>query len=540
MNMQEQQDKCHLAELPTEVLVCVLEWAQSAASVWRLALTCHRFYGLTLGHALWKRLYCGLPLVHSLATPHRWGHDWDLLYRARTTTAVPSVERAIGYTTYGDAERGMLHYHGHIVDGMPHGYGVMLPIHPALNPEREHDARKLSLITPYALAAFEYMDRYLERVRADARTNAKESVPQPADDNGLVSFLRTLPLSPLMGDQDAFSAYAVTWRPNAPDDPTPFACAPNEYLALLPGDYFEGVWERGTLIDGTGRFGIGPVHRHEGSVQRGMLEGPAIVLGLDPDDTYIYMGDFADDYCQGRGQYISPTLYYCGTWDLGGRAGWGECNYPSGDHYSGQMRDNMPNGWGVCTPCDEGLGRYTGYWRDGLRNGRGTLEMPTGLVYRGTWGGGLSGFAVQEANNGDRYEGQWKDGKCSGYGTMHMADGTWYRGNFDADAFDGRGTLVLADGTHWSGHWRNGYLCGFGTYSSITGDHRRDGAERPEHAGKRDRASAWTGDDDHSDGASLGAASVTESGNDVDLSLPSDTMTKRRRTDCKHDVCSAE
>lgn len=81
--------------------------------------------------------------------------------------------------------------------------------------------------------------------------------------------------------------------------------------------------------------------------------------------------------------------------------------------------------------------KYVGEFRDGRRNGRGTIILP----------------------NGDRYDGQWKDDHLHGRGTYTFSDGRKYVGEFLRSVRQGRGFMVRSDGTIGeSGIWNAGKL----------------------------------------------------------------------------------
>ena len=78
------------------------------------------------------------------------------------------------------------------------------------------------------------------------------------------------------------------------------------------------------------------------------------------------------------------------------------------------------NGHGTVTSKD---GKYVGEWRDGLKNGQGTLTYHDGEKYLGEHKSGeFHGQGTYTWTNGQKYEGEFKDGK-KWNGTVYDNDG---------------------------------------------------------------------------------------------------------------------
>ena len=77
---------------------------------------------------------------------------------------------------------------------------------------------------------------------------------------------------------------------------------------------------------------------------------------------------------------------------------------------------------------------YKGEFKDGLRNGQGTIILASGAMYVG----------------------EFKDGKINGQGTYTYFNGDKYVGEFKNGLRNGKGTYINADGsTYYSGLWKN-------------------------------------------------------------------------------------
>lgn len=109
----------------------------------------------------------------------------------------------------------------------------------------------------------------------------------------------------------------------------------------------------------------------------------------------------------------------------------------------------------------ESYGTYTGYLRDGDRDGWGVMDYADGRVYAGYWDRDLwNGRGTLTWPNGDRLECDFVDNVTCGTGIYYWADGRRYEGEFADDGLNGQGTIYYPDGTSKSGLWKNGQLTG--------------------------------------------------------------------------------
>lgn len=82
--------------------------------------------------------------------------------------------------------------------------------------------------------------------------------------------------------------------------------------------------------------------------------------------------------------------------------------------------------------------------RQGMRNKRQTIEYTNGDVLESTWkleDGGQYENAILKCSDGSRYEGQWKNGMRNGHGTLRNQEGT-YVGQFSHGKKEGRGRFT--------------------------------------------------------------------------------------------------
>lgn len=136
--------------------------------------------------------------------------------------------------------------------------------------------------------------------------------------------------------------------------------------------------------------------------------------------------------------------------------------------------------------------KYTGEWKDDLREGKGTCITKSNTIYDGDWiAGNRQGFGVRSvirkgkhakeysggwvnnkkqgygANfyaNGDTFEGEWFEGMRSGWGRHAFANGDVYEGEWLEDECNGTGLLLLANGNRYEGEWLNHLKHGEGKF----------------------------------------------------------------------------
>ena len=55
-----------------------------------------------------------------------------------------------------------------------------------------------------------------------------------------------------------------------------------------------------------------------------------------------------------------------------------------------------------------------------------------------------------------RYDGEWKQGKKDGLGTLKYSSGAKYEGEFKEDQANGKGKFYFLNGDYYNGQWKNG------------------------------------------------------------------------------------
>lgn len=132
-------------------------------------------------------------------------------------------------------------------------------------------------------------------------------------------------------------------------------------------------------------------------------------------------------------------------------------NYSGGGLYSGEQKNNIPDGNGTMLwPNGD---KYIGEFKNGLLNGRGTYIWSDGDRYKGEFKNDRrDGQGVMTWNNGDIYTGQFINDEMNGRGTFEWINGNKYIGEFKDGTITGYGTMIYANGNRSEGLWENAVL----------------------------------------------------------------------------------
>lgn len=105
-------------------------------------------------------------------------------------------------------------------------------------------------------------------------------------------------------------------------------------------------------------------------------------------------------------------------------------------------------------------GKYQGYFKDGVRSGKGTYAFKDGSKYVGEWRNGMrNGKGTFTTSTKYKYVGDWVNDQMSGDGTLTLPDGAYYTGDFWADRIYGYGTFYLpTDKIFMKGYYENNRL----------------------------------------------------------------------------------
>ncbi len=119
------------------------------------------------------------------------------------------------------------------------------------------------------------------------------------------------------------------------------------------------------------------------------------------------------------------------------------------------IKNDCTNGLGVCVY--QGLGEYSGEFKNGLPHGQGKFSYENGDKYLGTWAAGKKeGRGKYVFQNGLIYNGEFKDDFFNGHGTMYFTDQSRYEGGWNRGKRHGPGIWFLPDGDLIEGYWIDG------------------------------------------------------------------------------------
>ena len=83
--------------------------------------------------------------------------------------------------------------------------------------------------------------------------------------------------------------------------------------------------------------------------------------------------------------------------------------------------------------------------------GFGIQEFPNGQVYKGDWKNNMKhGVGEDTYAAGDRYLGEFENNMPSGRGTMYWSNGDIFRGLYEWDVREGYGQYTFADGNSFT------------------------------------------------------------------------------------------
>ncbi len=120
--------------------------------------------------------------------------------------------------------------------------------------------------------------------------------------------------------------------------------------------------------------------------------------------------------------------------------------YPSGDIYEGHWKDGNREGYGTLTTfsskvkgnADSFMEIYTGDWRNDLKEGSGCQKFATGVTYCG----------------------DFKNNLHDGWGKIVFPSGKYYEGSFKSGMRHGKGHVSYGKDDYCQGIWCNNKKCG--------------------------------------------------------------------------------
>lgn len=152
-------------------------------------------------------------------------------------------------------------------------------------------------------------------------------------------------------------------------------------------------------------------------------------------------------------EHYSDGSKYEGEKYLDKRHGRGVFTFKEGYRYEGNWEDGFMSGFGIFW-FDDRTRIYEGEWQNNVFNGRGTAynhELSPRPDFNGT------DFRVLKGN-WIKFEGLFRNGMKNGLGTLFIANGDVFVGNFVNDVIHGRGSFTNSKGNTLVGFWRQNLL----------------------------------------------------------------------------------
>jgi hypothetical protein len=190
----------------------------------------------------------------------------------------------------------------------------------------------------------------------------------------------------------------------------------------------------------------------------------------------VFVGTFVRSAMHGKATYtFANGDVFEGQYDNGVRIGGVIAEKEGGGEFvasfnsHGELEKLQEKSTGAAIDFDID-GRIDG---DGWKDGTGTILLPSGDKYTGTIKDGMkNGKGILENSIGDRWEGNWENNALEGEGRMilkHVRElgphhhGWHYVGAFSHGKFHGFGELHYdIDGGKYTGHWLEGLRQGLG------------------------------------------------------------------------------
>ena len=137
------------------------------------------------------------------------------------------------------------------------------------------------------------------------------------------------------------------------------------------------------------------------------------------------------DKTSAEDETLKDIATYSGNFKDGKKDGMGTMTYPNGDVYQGEWKDNKMHGTGSYTYKNGDI--YSGSWVDNKKSGQGMYQFsnPDNSKLVGTWENGeiVSGSWIQE--NYAEYTGNFKMGRPYGEGKFVYNNGITQTGKYE-------------------------------------------------------------------------------------------------------------
>jgi len=153
---------------------------------------------------------------------------------------------------------------------------------------------------------------------------------------------------------------------------------------------------------------------------------------------------------------------YKGSWKNGKKEGKGTMFYEMTSFYEGNWKNDRREGKGTMFYDDGSV--YDGSWKKDKKDGQGILRLKDGTIFKGRWSNDvMEPLGEIRFLCGSTYQGEIKDLKKHGKGVWKMHNDWMYEGDFKEDLMDGFGKCSSKNGGEFEGIWVKGLRNGYGT-----------------------------------------------------------------------------
>jgi hypothetical protein len=153
--------------------------------------------------------------------------------------------------------------------------------------------------------------------------------------------------------------------------------------------------------------------------------------------------------------------WFTGTLVNNKREGFGKYEFPNGNVYEGEWKNNSIHGRGIMNYKSGNISFYNGEWKNNKWNGIGTKICKNGIIYRGIWKDGKLNLNEEitftNPKDGTIFKGYMKDGKKHGNGVIIYKTGYVYEGIWKNNHKSDYGILKKGTEKHLQ-YWRNNAL----------------------------------------------------------------------------------
>ncbi len=209
-------------------------------------------------------------------------------------------------------------------------------------------------------------------------------------------------------------------------------------------------------------------------------------LGKDSISGDVYEGNFVDGKKQGQGkitffsggsfdgEWNNDQMYkgkyvtmdgdtFEGQLTPDGNYVKGKLTYANGESFDGTFENNEPVE-GIMTKTLSNGYKYSGGWKEGKMNGKGTLIINETTTYEGNFINNVMQGSGKLTDSRGIYEGQFNENKKNGTGKMTYKNGWIYEGDWVNDKWEGKGKLTVVS--------RSGKV--IGTYEGPVRNNKRE------------------------------------------------------------------